>query len=200
MNHVDDMKDALRAYRRSDGSVNVPAFISDDLWHVLGSFYSQSSSRTTYDADKWKNAMKKLVRKVEIAIKRNIDTDAIHRGRIDRHIRRIKEAIDAGQESELQAIAELLFLTFELMGGMPNNREVKHATKEGYFDLRRHRTVHYLQSPAQKAALVLDAAEWGMFKEHLSVRDIADQYWGKDKVKFLAWFKEKYPAVYAQLF
>lgn len=195
---TDNMKDALLAYRRDDGSINVPAFITDDLWHVLGKFYSQSSSSTIYNAVKWKKALKKLIKKVEIAVDRNVDTDAIHRQKIDRHVRLAKEAIHAGMDSEPQVIAELLFLTFELIGGIPKNTEVEHASKESYFDLRRHRTIHYLQSPEQKARLIVDTAS--MFNKHYSRSEIEDQYFGKDTVKFLSWFKQKHPAVYAMLF
>lgn len=197
---TDNMKDALLAYRRDNGSINVPAFITDDLWHILGKFYSQSSSSTPYKALKWKTAMKKLITKLEIAIKRNVDTDAIHRQKIDRHVRLVKKAIHAGTEAEPQVIAELLFLAFELIGGMPKNTEVEHASKKSYFDLRRHRTIHYLQSPEQKARLILDTSGWKMFNEHYSISEIEDEYYGKDKVKFLEWFKQKHPAVYAKLF
>lgn len=197
---TDNMKDALLAYRRDDGSINVPAFITDDLWRVLGKFYSQSSSSTPYSASKWKRAMKKLITKLEIAIKRNVDTDAIHRQSIERHVRLVKEAIHAGTEAEPQVIAEVLFLAFELIGGMPKNTEVEHASKESYFDLRRHRTIHYLQSPKQKARLIFDTAGWKIFNKHYSRREIEDQYSGKDSVKFLAWFKQTHPAAYAMLF
>lgn len=196
---TDDMKEALLTYRRPNGSVNVSSGVGDDLWHLLGKYYLNSSSYTTYDRREWKQTMNKLVKKLEIAFRRNVDTDAIHRKKVDRHLRMFQSAVDKGPEAEPQAIVQLACLAFELMGGMPDNRKVEHATHESDFDLKRFRTVRYLQTPGQKARLILDTAGWDMFKDDYSRDEIEGEYYGRPE-KFLAWYKENFPKAYVKLF
>jgi hypothetical protein len=199
---MDDMKDQRLTYRRKDGRINVAVHTEDDLRYVLGGYYDQCHSRS-FNETEWKKIVRKLVGKLEIAIKRNVDTDRVHKQDISRHVRLIREAVSAKPMAEPQVIVKLICLAFELMGEMPCNKRVEHAREERYFDLNRHRTVRYFQTPRQKAKLIVHCAEVGRFKKVYGKDDIESKWYGEfdqDPVRFLDWYKTTYPKLYAELF
>lgn len=202
---MDYMTDALTTYRLEKGKINVTAGVTDRIAAVLGHHYVQSSGFAKYDSAKWKTTLKNLVAKLEIAVRRNVSTDGVHRQEIEHMIQEIKAGIKEYPETEPQAIVYLIFLAFDLMGDLPNNG-TKRNTRENDFDLGRFRSIRYDQTTPQKARLILYLARWGTLKEYLSdvsdqeLRAIESQYHRQKTDDFLKWFKGKYPTVYAELF
>jgi hypothetical protein len=201
---MDYMKDALRTYRRKQGSINVHAGATGRIAAILGKHYAQSSSSMTYSSAEFKRTLTNLVAKLKIAVKRNVFTDGVHHKHIDQLLKQIQEGIEGYPEAEPQALLYLIFLAFELMGDLPNNK-TRLSTRENNFSLNGFRTVRYLQTPHQRAALIYATARWRSFSEYSSDKagqEIEDRYFAhyRDPDDFLKWFKGKYPSVYAEMF
>lgn len=188
--------------RTTTNKVRLSFFAEDTLRFILGGFYTNWHGYELTERE-WKHILKKLLSKIEIAIKRNLSTDYLHRKKIKFKLDCMRRSINHKGNTDPEHIIALSGLCFELLGGLPDNRERKHASKEQYFDLSPMRSVHFIQSLGQKVRVIFESAWHEPFRNFYSYNDIFEKFWsdfGGKPQAFVDWYKSQYPELYAMLF
>lgn len=188
--------------RTVKNKVKLSFFAEDMLRKILGGYYTNWHGYELTERE-WKRILRKLVAKIEIAIEANILTDHIHRKRITFQLECMKRCLAEKGNTDPENIIALISLCFELIGGLPDNRQRQHANKKNYFDLSAKRSVHFLQSLRQKVSVILESAWHDPFKDFYSHDDLHDKFYldfGCRSQEFVEWYKAEFPKLYAKLF
>ena len=131
----------LTSIRTTDNKVKLSFFAEDSLRYILGSYYDRWHGYTLNEKE-WKHLLDKLISKIEIAINLNLSTDGIHREDIEFYLDSLKRNIKDKTNTDPEIIIALVDLCFELLGGMPDNTNNKHANKEKHFNLKNKRSLY----------------------------------------------------------
>jgi len=190
------IKPAVRDY------VVLPLYIEHLISSICGSRYGHGLVGGKRIKD-WREICKKLVNHLERYIDVNLDTDKLHRKRIDVQIARMREALTGkvGLEREPRLVGALLEICLLLLGDTPHQYYRK-AWNRPEFRLQGFRTTHYHQSPFQKVALVIREADNGSLVD-VKREDAGQLRAQASRLKsqeFLEWFQTKYPTDYQSLF
>jgi len=188
--------------RTATNKVKLSFFAEDMLRYILGGYYTNWHGYELTERE-WKHLLNKLVSKIEIAIEVNLITDHIHSKRINFQLECMKRCLAEKDNTDPEHVIALIGLCFELLGGLPDNRQRKHANKKKYFDLSAKRSVHLMQSPRQKVRVILESARHEPFKDYYSHDDIHDKFYldfGCRSQEFIGWYKTEFPQLYAKLF
>lgn len=149
----------------------------------------------TISKSEWKALVTKLIDKLDITIKNSITSDGLHLDQINYSMETIKESCKGFYKYQPNIIAELIRLSFLLVGGVPNLIEGSRCNSQ--YVSRRCRTVKYQQNLRQKARVILDYAHTiRKFDEF----DDKYNHFFHDAKKFIEWVKEKQPELYCKLF
>ena len=191
------IKPAVRDY------VVLPLYIEHLISSICGNRYGHGLVGGKRIKD-WREICKKLVNHLERYVDVNLDTDKLHRKRIEFQIAQMREALTGkvGFEREPRLVGALLEICLLLLGDTPREYDKKAFNRPEYFRLQRYRAAHYHQSPFQKVALVIREADNG------SLQDVKREDAGRLRAQarrlksqeFLEWFQTKYPTDYQSLF
>lgn len=188
--------------RDSENRVHLSFFAETILSRVLGGRYYNWHGYRLSERE-WKNIIKKLLRKLELAIDINVYTDTIHIRNIKHKLQHMRDSLAQKKTVDPELVLALIGLSFELLGGMPDNHTRKYGNKPHHFKLDQHRSLLYSQVAAQKVWTIFESAHYDQFKQYYTHQKIADKYYtefvGKP-AEFISWFKRTYPAQYAELF
>ncbi len=158
----------------------------------------------------WKKHILKAVKAIRKSILANIDTtDEFHKNKLlelcNQATQRIKEAKRKDQIN-LSAIECFIRITLELMGGMPYHWEMRVVNRLQDWKLNRHRKLAYLQTPNQKANLILYLTNWPPYCDRFSDKEKGELFhkfrydFEGDGNRFIEWFKQKHKDIYLELF
>ena len=192
----------LTSIRTQQNKVKLSFFAEDTLCYILGSYYNHWHGYELKEK-KWKHLLKKLVSKLEIAIKQNLTTDHVHLENIKSKLNRIQDNIKEKDNTDPEIIFALFSLCFELLGDLPSNGNHRFGNKEKHFDLSLRRSLHYIQSHLQKVRVIFQSANYAPFNEFYSYDDISSKLYlefSSKPEKFLDWYKAEYPKLYSKLF
>ena len=195
------MEDII-SIRNAKNSAKISFFAEDILRNILGDYYTNWHGYELKERE-WKALLEKLCSKIEIAVKQNIRTDYIHSERIKYYVESIRRSIVDKRNTDPEIIFALIGLSFELLGGLPENKRRNHANKIRYFDLTSKRSIKILQNEKQKVNVILESSWYKPFSEHYTIENIADKYhsfFSSDAEEFLQWYKNEFPQLYAKLF
>jgi hypothetical protein len=183
--------------------VVIPLFIEHLISNICGSSYGHGlvgGKTIKY----WREICAKLVKHLERYIDVNLDTDKLHRRRIEFQIAQLQEALNkkVHLEREPRLIGAFLTICLLLLGDTPNHYNKKTVNRPEYFRLKGFRTVLYHQTPFQKVALVLKEAENGAIEgvKPDEARHFRRQAQKLGSRKFLNWLQTEHPKAYQNLF
>lgn len=185
--------------------VTIPIEVENFLSLVLGKQSTHGLSGH-HSRNIWRKYLRKLITHFEKHVRTNVITDNSHNQQLIFVIAQFKNSIDSKAE-EAVLITSLFRLCFLLLGDMPNHWRKKIVNRPEHFMLDRFRSVHYSQSPKQKADLIMKTyiepklvrnseradAEKALLKYHRYNRQ-------RRYYEFIEWFRGKYPDKYLELF
>ncbi len=187
--------------------IHLPFTFQDLLRAIFGKrSYEYMDEEVRFSA--WKKIMRNTVKKIRQAIAVNLDTtDALHM----RTLLGLCEAANQGigraktkDELDSSVIEILVRIVFELLGGMPENRDKLGVSNPRCWKLDTYRKVSYTQTAVQRVATIFSLKQRNEYSERLPpMGDFYDKLWREfkgDRNKFLDWFKRKYTDVYLDIF
>lgn len=187
--------------------VEIPLEVEHFLSLMFGKWSTHGLCGGMTEAD-WRTWCRKMIRSLGKYVSANVVTDAHHRERIQRTLARMSEAVDSpNREPEL--VSALVGMCLLLLGGMPDHWEKKKVNRPEHYNLDAHRTVHYCQSPQQKARLIFDKCIWPRVLEargepEEEVQALWDLYItacrSKSYAKFVEEFRKAHPEEFLRLF
>lgn len=191
-------------------STNEEIYVNIEFEYLMSSlfgnvkYHGDTGHKTISD---WKGRLMKIIGSIENGIRYNVDSDEFHKEKLNLFCeiarKEIKNCNDINQINT-KTIYCLVNIIFYLMGDMPDNWDLKSTNKINHWKLDNNRTLYYMQTPKQKANLIL----------HLSTKsgysDILPEYselfkkrfydFNKDDTKFIEWFKKTYTTAYMKIF
>ena len=159
------------------------------------------------DTTSWRHLCHKLVTQLERYVTENIVTDRSHHIALAHAIQALHGAVDnSGSDRESELVTRFARLCLLLIGDVPNHWDRRVVNRPEYYLLSEHRSVHFLQTPAQIALVI--------WEQYLKQRDtvlpeadasrLGHAYWRHRKqrsdARFVAIFKQEYPQEYLKLF
>ncbi len=187
-------------------------YVPLDVEHFLSFLVGRSAHGMVgwHRPREWRQYCRRLIRELERYIRANVVPDHAHAEQIEIALNVLRDAVDAaGREASL--VAALARLCLLLIGDLPKHWRRAAVNRPEYFMLDRHRTVHYSQSPAQKADLIydsyirprLDRAN-RLHRNDRIARQLETAYWNARHpgrhAAFVERFKRRYPGIYRRLF
>jgi len=132
--------------------VALPIEVEHFLTNVLGrSLHGTTGFPRTRE---WRGYCTRLFDHLQRYVDTNLVTDATHRDHVQHTLRSLKDAVRKQQAREALLVTGLVRLCLLLLGDFPNHWQKKVVNRPEYFALDRFRTVHYSQSPEQRAKLI----------------------------------------------
>ena len=101
----------------------------------------------------WRGYCTRLFDHLQRYVETNLVTDALHREQIQHALQSLKGAVRQ-PEREALLVTGLVRLCFLLLGDAPNHWRKKVVNRPDYFALDRFRSIHYAQSPEQRARMI----------------------------------------------
>jgi hypothetical protein len=178
--------------------MNIPISVEYLLSNLFGKHRYQGAVGPRSLAT-WKDDLVRIFTYVRKAIHCSVHGDDAHRqhmeSRCDEAIADIK-AVRNEDTANGEAIAALIGLCLDLLGGVPDNRDQQAPWNDSFWTLRRYRSLSYTRTPNQIVAHVLRCAELEGPNARPLYEDLANHLQSQsrgDARKFLAWYREKYP-------
>ena len=156
----------------------------------------------------WIKTLKRLFKHFEKYVEANFLSDTLHEHQLHNSLVKLKGSIKPGA-SEVEITAILFELCFLLLGNIPDHWRKKTINRPEYFVLDRFRTLHYSQSPKQKAELIIKTYIEPELTRNDKRGENAESIWLKylrfhnkqhRHAEFVRWFKENYKNQYEELF
>ncbi len=195
---------------KKENSMNGEIYVDLDFETLLSSLFGKANyhgdSRSMTISD-WKKRLIKIISSIEKGIKYNVNSDTFHKDKLNLFCEKAKDEINRSRninQINTETIYCLVTIIFYLLGDMPNNWDLKITNKINHWKLDEKRTLHYTQSPTQKANLILNLSQNSTYNNilpeysELSKKRFDEFY--KNDTKFMEWFKEIYPTVYMEIF
>ena len=151
----------------------------------------------------WKKILRKVTTAIEKAIRKNVISDGFHNSRLHGYIEHLKEACRSKRIRDIDIILDLTGIVFELLGEVPDYTGRRRLNRHDDYYLKGLRSLHYEQTPLQKANTILEAARYEPWCDYHKSDDLfqvyVSQYNGNPE-GFIKWYKDTYPKVYLELF
>ena len=156
----------------------------------------------------WIKTLKRLFKHFQKSVEANFLSDTLHEHQLHNSLVKLKGSIKPGA-SEVEITAILFELCFLLLGNIPDHWRKKTINRPEYFVLDRFRTLHYSQSPKQKAELIIKTYIEPELTRNDKRGENAESIWLKylrfhnkqhRHAEFVSWFKENYKNQYEELF
>lgn len=184
----------VRQGNRGDYNVKL-SFGIDFLYSNILASKQKVLHDKTISKTEWKMLVLRFIDKLDLTIKNSVVTDYFHSDQINFTIEQIKESCKDFYTNQPNIIAELIRLSFLLVGEVPNLKgQTKH--EKGY-KANMYRTVKYEQNIHQKVNTIIAyshiISKFDEFSMQYSLLSFKDH-------KFIDWVKSEYPSVYCKLF
>jgi hypothetical protein len=166
---------------------------------------SKEARREQATASEVRNTLKKALMELEHYLEANVDTDELHLLMLYTGIWAASESLKEDQYlfGYIEGITRLALL---LMGDYPDHRQRKGGKKKAdHYDLKRMRTLTYIQDSNQKLQTLISASRTGFLELSINPYEALREFrkekgHGATYREFFRWFRAKYPEDYAAIF
>ena len=189
---------------KSKEDQDVAKSISVQLARLFGaeSSAARQSSRTHAE---WRVTLGKVVRELGHYLDANVESDEVHMMMLYSGLAAAEEALKENDfwPGYVEGITRLALL---LMGDYPDHRKRKGGAKrKDHYQLRKLRTVRYLQDELQRVKTLLATSAFGYPKLSKNPRDALGEFrelHGRRAtyIEFFRWYRKTYPEDYAAVF
>lgn len=183
----------------NDGGVQMSYKTEDLLTNLLGDKYRNYSDNKA-SGKEWKLFILKCINKLEITINNTIETDTHHKFCIQTYLDQLKDSVKKNEKTYPEIVIILLFLCFELIGGIPDIH--RYYQQDKYYVSTKNRSIGFSQNTRQKVNTIFQAINFIGLNNNINYKELEIIYskFHYNPLIFLNWFKDKYPLYYAKLF
>ncbi|MBM4274812.1 MAG: hypothetical protein FJ134_10200 [Deltaproteobacteria bacterium] len=185
-------------------SISVPKSIKFQISRLFGENSKEAKKDYRTDSE-WKKILKKVLDELYKYFEENVDSDGLH-------TLMLYSCFDAANESLKEDnfwpgyVEGIIRLSFLLMGEYPDHRRRKGGKrKKEHYNLKRSRSLVYVQNMNQRLNTLLLAGRLGFIKLSKDPREVLTDFrhekgFSATYKEFFSWFKKHYPTDYAAIF